>query len=104
MNKENEWINARNELLATVKDLGFPNELGEEIARNLGGTKAMNRMTSYLQLVKPRSAELVVDEMLAIKSEIDAWRLRKESLEANARYNEMLESGLSGEEEDDDNI
>ena len=30
------------------------------------------RMISYLENVKPKSAELVVDEMLAISSEIDA--------------------------------
>ena len=60
----------------------------------------MNRMMSYLYNVKPRSAELVVDEMLAICSEIDVWRDKKASEEANARYNEMLYYGLSTEEEE----
>ena len=32
----------------------------------------------------------VVDEMLAIRAEIENWRSRKESQEANAKYNEML--------------
>ena len=41
--------------------------------------------------------ELVVDEMLAIKSEIDAGREKKASEEANAKYNEMLYYGLTGE-------
>jgi len=31
-----------------------------------------------------------VDEMLAIRAEIEAWRNKKASEEANARYNEML--------------
>lgn len=59
----------------------------------------MNRMMSYLYNVKPRNAELVVDEMLAICSEIDAWRDKKASEEANARYNEMLYYGRGMEEE-----
>ena len=50
----------------------------------------MNRMLGYLYNVKPRSAELVVDEMLAICSDIDAWKEKKSSEEANAYYNEML--------------
>ena len=41
----------------------------------------------------------VWDEMLAICSEIDAWRDKKASEEANARYNEMLYYGLGMEEE-----
>ena len=94
MNGQNEWIRAKKELISAITGLGFPEELGEEIAKNLGGTKAMARMTSYLYQVKPRSVEIVVDEMLAIKSEIDAWRQRKESQEANASYNDMLENGF----------
>jgi hypothetical protein len=39
--------------------------------------KAIDRMTAYLGYVKPTKAELVVDEMLAIRSEIDAWREKK---------------------------
>lgn len=94
-----EWSRARNELISAVTSLGFPKELGEEIAVNLGGTKAMTRMTAYIGYVKPRSAEILVDEMLAIKSDIDNWRKKKESLEANAVYNEMLEHGF----DDNDN-
>lgn len=37
--------------------------------------------------------------MLAICSEIDAWRDKKASEEANARYNEMLYYGLGMEAE-----
>ena len=40
-----------------------------------------------------------MDEMLAIKSEIDAWRERKEAQDANARYNEMRYYGLFDSEE-----
>lgn len=93
------WVQTKNQLVSAVKQLGFPEELGEQIAKQLGIPKAMNRMMSYLYNVKLRSAELVVDEMLAICSETDAWRDKKSSEEANARYNEMLYYGLGAEEE-----
>lgn len=86
--------------MRAVESLGFKAELGEAIARHLGSPKAMERMISYLSYVKPKSEELVVDEMLAIRSEIDAWREKKASQEANARYNEMLYYGLGEDEEE----
>ena len=72
-----EWTFARNELAAALADLGFAEELGDQIARHLGSPKAIQRMTAYLLRAKPADVELVVDEMLAIKAEIDAWRERK---------------------------
>ena len=95
---QREWIKTKEQLVSAIKQLGFPVELGEQIAKQLGSSKAMNRMMSYLYNVKPRTAELVVDEMLAIRSEIDAWRDKKASEEANARYNEILYYGLGTEE------
>ena len=95
---QREWTRARDELVRTIMDLGFPEELGNEIVKNLGSSKAMNRMTGYLINVKPKSVELVVDEMLAIRSEILAWKEKKSSEEANARYNELLNYGF-GEED-----
>ena len=93
-----EWAQAKKELIAAMKRLGFREDLGEAVARNLGSPRAMARMTSYLQYVKPRKEELVVDEMLAICSEIAAWKEKKASEEANAKYNEMLAGGLGGDE------
>ena len=93
------WRRTKDALVQSVERLGFPAELGEAVARNLGSPKAMERMISYLDYVKPKSEELIVDEMLAICSEIDAWREKKASEEANARYNEMLYYGLGTEEE-----
>ena len=54
----------------------------------------MERMLSYLYNVKPESVELVVDEMLAICSDIESWRDKKASEEANARFNEVPNFGL----------
>ncbi len=99
MSDNYEWNRSRNRLVASVTSLGFPGELGDAVARNLGSPKAMERMISYLENVKPKSEELIVDEMLAICSEIDAWRKKKASEEANARYNEILNRGLGVEED-----
>lgn len=91
---QREWQLSKRSLMEELRVLGFRRELGEAIAANLGSPKAMRRMTSYLRQVKPRSEELVVDEMLAICSEIAAWKEKKASEEANARYNEILYYGL----------
>ena len=93
---QKEWANARDELVRAVTELGFPEELGTEIAKGLGSPKAMCRMTAYLHYEKPKRAELVVDEMLAIQSEIEAWRKKKAGQEANVRYNELLYYGFGG--------
>ena len=92
----NEWNMTKDRLVEVVTRFGFREDLGEAIARNLGSPKAMERMISYLINVKPRKEELVVDEMLSICSEIEAWREKKASEEANARYNEILNYGLDG--------
>lgn len=93
-----EWARSKEALVSAVRQLGFPEELGEQVAKQLGSPKAMGRMISYLQNVKPKSAELVVDEMLSICSEIDAWKEKKAAEEANARYNELLNRGIDGAE------
>ena len=93
------WTRTKDELVRSVERLRFPAELGEAVAKHLGSPKAMGRMISYLDYVKPKSEELIVDEMLAIRSEIDAWKEKKASEEANTRYNEMLYYGLGTEDE-----
>jgi hypothetical protein len=91
---QKKWIIAKGRMMDAMKGLGFPEALGEELAKNLGSPKAMDRMTSYLNNVKPRKAELVVDEMLAICSDIARWKDKKESERANEKYNEVLYFGL----------
>ncbi len=94
-----EWLQAKTEMIQEMKQLGHQEALGELIARQLGSPAAIRRMTAYLRNVKPRNPELVVDEMLAICSEIEAWKKKKESEAANAAYNELLRYGLGGEED-----
>ena len=95
--EQREWAYAKDKLIRSIKELGFPEELGLNIAKTLGSPKAMERMNAYLYNVQPRKVELVVDEMLAIKSDIDAWHAKKASEAANARYNEILNYGLESE-------
>lgn len=96
---QREWARAKEQLVSAIKQLGFPEELGNQITKQLGSPKDMSRMLSYLYNVKPQSAELIVDEMLAICSDIDRWKDKKASEEANIRYNEILYYGLDTEDE-----
>ena len=84
------WVQARDRLAAAVTGIGFPAELAELMARQLGSPKAIDRMTSYVHHARPRTEDMLVDEMLAICAEIETWREKKESQEAQARYNARL--------------
>ena len=70
------------------------------LARELDSPKAIDRMASSVRQAKPRSEEMLIDEMLAIKAEIETRRERKEAMEAQARYNARLYYS-KWEEEDD---
>ena len=96
-----EWETSRNALVREIEMLGFPAELGELMARHLGSPKAIDRMAAYLRYAQPKDANTIVDEMLAIRAEIDAWREKKDSIESNVSYNDLLYYGL---ENDDDEL
>ena len=95
--EQKTWLIAKNRMMDALTKLGFPEALGDQIVKNLGSPKAMDRMTCYLNNVKPKKAEFVVDEMLAICSDIARWKDKKESERANAKYNEILYFGLEEE-------
>ena len=84
------WSRSRDNLVRAVTALGFSAELAGLLARELGSPKAIDRMTGYVLQAHPRTEEMLVDEMLAIRSEIDAWRERKEAMEAQASYSARL--------------
>ncbi|MBR2571704.1 MAG: hypothetical protein IKE30_06195 [Clostridia bacterium] len=88
------WAQARDRLVAAVTSRGFSAELAELMAGQLKSPKAIDRMTSYVRQASPCSEEMLVDEMLAICSEIDAWKERKASQEAQASYNARLFFGI----------
>ena len=89
---QREWSMARDGLAAAVAFLGYPEEFADLLARELGGPKAIERMTSWLYHEKPKSMELIADEMLAIRAEIEAWRKKAEGREAQAAYSYWLNS------------
>ncbi len=91
---ENQWIwaRARDRLAIAVSSLGYPEELADLLAKQLQSPRAIERMTAYLYQAHPRSLETIVDEMLAIRADIDAWRERKESESAQESITAWLNS------------
>ena len=98
MNTQEAWKAAYRDLIETVVQMGYPEEFGKVIAKNLGSEKTMRRMTAYLKNAKPRSAEEIADEMLAIMSDREQWIAKKEAEEANARYTQLLNENLFDED------
>lgn len=86
------WTLSRNDLARAVSSLGYPEEFADLLAKQLGSPKAIDRMTSWIRLAHPNSMEMIIDEMLAIREEIETWREKKESREAQARYYDWLSS------------
>lgn len=90
-----EWKLAKDELVSEVCKLGYPQEFGVLIAKNLKSPKAIRRMSSYIRQVKPKKPEMIADEMLAIMSEIDAWKRKKEAEALNAERNRIILSDFN---------
>ncbi|SKB79700.1 hypothetical protein SAMN06296386_105216 [Lachnospiraceae bacterium] len=90
----NEYERSKAELIQVITSLGHPAALGEAVAANLRTPKTMNRMISYLINVKPKKAEEIADEMLAIMSDRERWIEKKESEYYNSKYNDYLNSDL----------
>ena len=86
------WAQARDRLASALAPLGYPAELAGLLAKQLKSPRAIDRMAAYVRQTRPRTMEMIADEMLAICAEIDAWRDRKESEEAQAGYSAWLRS------------
>ena len=78
------------ELVDVVVNLGYPAELGDLMAQNLGTESTMERMIQYLLHVQPTTAEELVDEMLAICDERDTWVQKKKNEYYNRKVNEWI--------------
>ena len=78
------------ELVDVVVNLGYPSELGELMAQNLGTESTVERMIQYLLHVQPATAEEMVDEMLAICDERDKWVQKKKNEYYNRKVNEWI--------------
>ena len=95
------WALSRDQLAVAVAALGYPEELADMLAKQLKSPRAIDRMTSYIRQAHPRTLEMIMDETLAICAEIDAWREKKESREAQESYNAWLDSDTRRQLEDD---
>lgn len=95
------WALARDRLAAAAAAEGFPEELADLLAGQLRSPGAIDRMTAYFYQAHPRSLETVVDEMLAIRSDFDTWREKKESESAQYGITAWLNSEKRRELEDE---
>ena len=89
------------EVAEKITDMGYPEELGRAVSANLVSEISLERMLGYLYHAKPKTAEEIVDEMLAIMDDRDRWLKKKSAEYYNSRYNILLNEGLGveGEEE-----
>ena len=94
----NERDKTCQELVETSVRMGYPESFGKSIAENLRTEKTMSRMIGYLRHAKPKSAEEIADEMLAIMDDRERWIQKKSAQFYNSRYNEILNYGLEGDE------
>ena len=95
--QQQQFSAARERLIEAVAAIGFPAELAELCAKQIGSPKGIDRLTSYVYQVRPRSVEMLVDEILAIAEQIKTWQEKKESEEAQWRYTLWLNSEDRGE-------
>ena len=65
------WAQSRDQLVDAVTSLGYAPELAQLMAKQLGSPKAIDRLTAYVRKARPRTEEMLVDEMLAINEEIE---------------------------------
>lgn len=83
------------ELYQLLLERGYPEEFCREVAyRYLNEDTTAMRMLGYLYRVSNPRIEDVVDEMLAILSDKEAWIRKKELEHAQAVINDVYRNGL----------
>ena len=87
---QQQWAQARDQLSAALSAAGYPAELAQLMAQQLGSPRAIDRMTAYVRHGYARNMEMLADEMLAICADTENWREKKESQEAQTKYNARL--------------
>ena len=90
--QQRQFSIACDRLTKAVVSSGFPAELATLCAKQIGSPKGIDRLTSYVESVRPGKLEMIVDEMLAIDSQIRGWKEKKESEVAQWRYTLWLNS------------
>ncbi len=89
--------NCREELMTVLEYLGYPREFGLLLISELKYDKAVTRLLSYIRQFRPGSAEVIADEMLAIKSDFEKYKDKAVAEHCNMKYNEMMNEGISEE-------
>ena len=101
MKNMDERTRIRSSLVRAIAEMGYPEAFGMAVADNLRTEKMMSRMIGYLRSAKPRSAEEIADEMLAIMEDRERWIRKKSAEYYNSKYNEFLYYGF-GENPDEE--
>ncbi len=78
------------ELYQILLKRGYPEPFCDEVTKNLNTDFTARRMIGYLSHYKKLPMEEIVDEMLAILSDRNRIMQKKRLEEANAAYNEYL--------------
>lgn len=86
------------QLYHMMKDRGYPEPLCDLVSKNLNTDFTAGRMIGYLSHYSSLPDVEVVDEMLAILSDRDAWIRKKEAEHANEAISRVYRFGLEGEE------
>lgn len=88
-------------LIQALLDKGFPRQYCETVATKYLNTDfTATRMLGYLYRYSDLSIEQVTDEMLAILSDREAIRQKKEMEFAQSKINEIYQYGLGVEEDE----
>lgn len=85
------------ELYEVLADRGYSAQFCELISSQLNTTWTANRMLGYLRYVPHIREEDIVDEMLAILSDRERIRQKKELEHAQSQINELYMYGLGTE-------
>ena len=88
------------QLYHMLVERGYHEELCDVITKNLNTDFTAARMIGYLCQYSHLKEGEVVDEMLAILNDRNAFIKKKETEEAQAKINEMYEFGLGVEDDE----
>ena len=81
-------------LYEMMLEMGYPETLCKVVSKELSSELAAARMMGYLSHYTQASEEQVVDEMLAILSDRDAWIQKKQMENNQQKWNRFLAEGF----------
>lgn len=90
------------ELYYYMLETGYTQEFSSLICKQLNTDFTAKRMLGYLAHYARLPEEEVVDEMLSILSDREAWIKKKQSMEAQQAINDAIMYGFGDEAEDEE--